>query len=48
MDLDKVRKLADILGSVDKLSARNVREAIGGGAQEYAVRLRDAVKNETP
>lgn len=45
-DLEKVRKLADILGGVDKLSARNVREAIGGGAQEYAVRLRDAVKAE--
>ncbi|MEV7466143.1 hypothetical protein AB0O20_06460 [Streptomyces kronopolitis] len=45
-DLDKVRKLADILGGVDKLSARNVREAVGGCAQDYAVRLRDHVQNE--
>ncbi|MFF7411641.1 hypothetical protein [Streptomyces lydicus] len=46
VDLDKVRKLADILGGVDKLSARNVREAVGGCAQDYAVRLRDHVQNE--
>ncbi|WP_077192470.1 DUF2637 domain-containing protein [Streptomyces lydicus] len=45
-DLDKVRKLADILGGADKLSARNVREAIGGAAQDYAIRLRDAVQAE--
>lgn len=45
-DLDRVRKLAEILGGVDKLSARNVREAVGGGAQDYAVRLRDAVRAE--
>ncbi|MFE7120998.1 hypothetical protein ACFU99_36780 [Streptomyces sp. NPDC057654] len=45
-DLEKVRKLADALGGADKLSARNVREVLGGGANEYIVRARDAVKAE--
>lgn len=44
--IEKVRKLADALGDVDRLSARKVREVIGGGSNEYAVRLRDAVKAE--
>ncbi|MFI8191389.1 hypothetical protein ACIF8T_21640 [Streptomyces sp. NPDC085946] len=43
--IDKVRKLAEALGDVDKLSARKVREVIGGGSNEYAVRLRNHVKN---
>jgi hypothetical protein len=43
--IDKVRKLAEALGDVDKLSARKVREVIGGGSNEYAVRLRNYVKN---
>ncbi|RRQ81541.1 hypothetical protein [Streptomyces griseofuscus] len=43
--IEKVRKLAEALGDVDRLSARKVREVIGGGSNEYAVRLRDAVKN---
>lgn len=48
-DIEKVRKLADALGDVDRLSARKVREVIGGGSNEYAVRLRDHVKhNPTP
>lgn len=46
-DIQKVRTLAEALGGVDRLSARNVREVIGGGANEYAVRLRDHVKTET-
>ncbi|PBC77573.1 hypothetical protein BX265_2324 [Streptomyces sp. TLI_235] len=46
--IEQIRKLAEALGGVDKLSARNVREAIGGGATEYAIRLRDAVKNQLP
>ncbi|MEV6854744.1 hypothetical protein AB0M89_13155 [Streptomyces microflavus] len=45
--LDAVRKLADALGDIDRLSARKVREVIGGGSNEYAVRLRDAVRAET-
>lgn len=44
-DLKAVRKLAEALGGVDRLSARNVREAVGC-RNEYAVRLRDAVRNE--
>lgn len=44
--LDAVRKLADALGDIDRLSARKVREVIGGGSNEYAVRLRDTVKAE--
>jgi hypothetical protein len=42
--IDKVRRLAEISGGADKLSARKVREVIGGGSNEYAVRLRDAVQ----
>lgn len=44
-DLKKVRKLADALGGTERLSARNVREAVGC-RNEYAVRLRDAVREE--
>ncbi|MGW0312036.1 hypothetical protein [Streptomyces flavidovirens] len=46
-DIEKVRKLAEALGGVERLSARNVREVIGGGANEYAVRLRNHIKAET-
>lgn len=42
-DLETVRKLADALGGTDRLSARNVREAVGCRTK-YAIRLRDAVK----
>ena len=42
-DLDTVRKLAEALGGTDRLSARNVREAVGCRTK-YAIRLRDAVK----
>lgn len=45
-DLEKVRKFADALGDASKLSARNVREVLGGGANEYVIRVRDAVKKE--
>lgn len=44
-DLDRVRSLADALGDATKLSARNVREAVGCRTK-YAMRLRDAVKGE--
>ncbi|MBT2477626.1 hypothetical protein [Streptomyces sp. ISL-94] len=44
-DLAKVRKLADALGGPDRLSARNVREAVGC-RNAYALRLRDAVQSE--
>lgn len=44
-DLEVVRKLAGALGGVERLSARNVREAVGC-RNEYAVRLRDAVRAE--
>ncbi len=44
--IDKVRKLAELSGGADKLSARKVREVIGGSSNEYAVRLRDHVQNE--
>lgn len=44
-DLKAVRKLADALGGTERLSARNVREAIGC-RNEYALRLRDAVRAE--
>jgi hypothetical protein len=43
--IEQVRKLAEALGDVDRLSARKVREVIGGGSNEYAVRLRNYVKN---
>ncbi|MFJ7416576.1 hypothetical protein ACIQWZ_38130 [Streptomyces sp. NPDC098077] len=45
-DLQKVRDLADELGDAALLSAKNVRQAIGGGANEYVCRVRDAVKAE--
>lgn len=44
-DLTKVAKLAEALGGTEKLSARNVREVLGGGSNEYAIRVRDAIKN---
>lgn len=44
-DLEAVRKLAEALGGVDRLSARNVRETVGCRNQ-YALRLRDAVRAE--
>ncbi|MFJ8594852.1 hypothetical protein [Streptomyces sp. NPDC093598] len=44
-DLEAVRKLAGALGGTERLSARNVREAIGC-RNEYALRLRDAVRAE--
>lgn len=44
-DLEAVRKLAEALGGKDRLSARNVREAVGC-RNEYALRLRDAVRAE--
>ncbi|WP_369274499.1 hypothetical protein AB5J55_35280 [Streptomyces sp. R11] len=44
-DLKAVRKLAEALGGTDRLSARNVREAVGC-RNEYALRLRDAVRTE--
>lgn len=46
-DVDRVRDLAVALGSVDRLSARNIREALGCRT-EYAVRLRDAVQAGRP
>ncbi|MEU4154772.1 hypothetical protein [Streptomyces antimycoticus] len=44
-DLEAVRKLAEALGGADRLSARNVREAVGC-RNDYAIRLRDAVRAE--
>lgn len=44
-DLEAVRKLAEALGGTDRLSARNVREAVGC-RNDYAIRLRDAVRAE--
>lgn len=44
-DLETVRKLAGALGGTGRLSARNVREAVGCRNQ-YALRLRDAVRAE--
>jgi hypothetical protein len=44
-DLERVRNLAKALGGNDKLSARNVREAVGCRTK-YAMRLRDAVRAE--
>jgi hypothetical protein len=44
-DLKAVRKLAEALGGAGRLSARNVREAIGC-RNDYAIRLRDAVRIE--
>ena len=45
-DLEAVRKLAAALGGTDRLSARNVRETVGC-RNDYAIRLRDAVRAET-
>lgn len=45
-DLNTVRKLAEALGGPHRLSARNVREAVGC-RNDYALRLRDAVRSET-
>jgi hypothetical protein len=45
-DLEKVRVLADALGTAAKLSLGNVRSAVGGGSNDYLVRLRDAVRGE--
>jgi len=45
VDLKAVRKLAEALGGTDRLSARNVREAVGC-RNDYALRLRDAVRAE--
>lgn len=42
VDLETVRKLAEALGGTGRLSARNVREAVGCRTK-YAIRLRDAV-----
>ncbi|MFD9819092.1 DUF2637 domain-containing protein [Streptomyces violascens] len=44
--LDKVRALADMLGGTAKLSVSTVRHAVGGGSNEYMVRLRNAVCDE--
>lgn len=44
-DLEAVRTLAKALGGKDRLSARNVREAVGCRTK-YAIRLRDAVTAE--
>ncbi|KAB1979471.1 hypothetical protein [Streptomyces triticiradicis] len=44
-DLKTVRTLAEALGGKDRLSARNVREAVGCRTK-YAIRLRDAVTAE--
>jgi hypothetical protein len=44
-DLKTVRKLAEALGGKGRLSARNVREAVGCRTK-YAIRLRDAVTAE--
>ncbi|WP_458089438.1 hypothetical protein [Streptomyces malaysiensis] len=46
-DLEAVRKLAAALGGTHRLSARNVRETVGC-RNEYALRLRDAVRAEKP
>lgn len=45
-DLEKVRKLAVALGGTERLSTRNVKDVVGGGATEYLVRLRRAVQEE--
>ncbi|MEU0181799.1 hypothetical protein ABZ312_11510 [Streptomyces sp. NPDC006207] len=45
-DLDAVRRLADGLGDAAKLSVSNVKTAVGGGRNEYLIRLRDAVRAE--
>lgn len=45
-DLAKVRDLAQRLGGAANLSHSLVRKAVGGGANEYLVRLRKAVQTE--
>lgn len=45
-EMEQVRALAQGLGGVDKLSARNVREALGC-RNDHAIRVRDAVQAET-
>lgn len=44
-DLKTVRKLAEALGGTGRLSARNVREAVGC-RNDYALRLRNAIRAE--
>ncbi|MFB6776517.1 hypothetical protein ACFCX0_03590 [Streptomyces sp. NPDC056352] len=44
-DLETVRKLAEALGGTARLSARNVREAVGC-RNDYALRLRNAIRTE--
>ncbi|MEE4419540.1 hypothetical protein [Streptomyces bugieae] len=45
--LDTVRRLAKELGDPSKLSHSMVKAAVGGGRDEYLVRLRKAVQNES-
>lgn len=44
-ELARVRALAEALGGTGKLSARNIREAVGCRT-EHAIRLRDAIRAE--
>lgn len=44
-DIERVKALAAALGGTDKLSAKKVRETLGC-AQAYAIRVRDAVRDE--
>lgn len=45
-DLDKVRTLAKTLGGAANLSHSTVKKAVGGGSNEYLVRLRKAIQAE--
>jgi hypothetical protein len=45
-DLEKVRKLAKALGSAANLSHSAVKKAVGGGRNDYLLRLRKAVQQE--
>ncbi|MFI0900535.1 hypothetical protein [Streptomyces sp. NPDC020983] len=45
-DLEKVRALASALGGAHNLTHSNVKKAVGGGANDYLVRLRKAVQAE--
>lgn len=45
-DLNKVRKLAQALGSASSLSHSAVKKAVGGGRNDYLLRLRKAVQEE--
>ena len=45
-DLEKVRKLAKALGSAANLSHSAVKKAVGGGRNDYLLRLRKAVQEE--